>query len=66
MTQMVEVPLSLLKKVEETRDAIDALEAELEGFLISQNQRLLDRLQKARLEHLEGKLRRFGELENPK
>ncbi len=62
MSETVEVPVSLLKRMVEAREALAGLEEELEDYLIAQDPDLLTRLERARGQHQRGELRPFAEL----
>jgi len=64
--QMVSVPKSLLRKMEKASAAFQAFEDELEDFLISQDTELLERLRRARQDHLSGNVRPFEEIRRTK
>lgn len=66
MTESIEVPFALLEKVVEAGQAFQRLEDEIEDYLISKDEVLLERLKKARKDHLEGKVQPFSEIRRTK
>jgi hypothetical protein len=63
MEETVQVPVSVLKRIADLRGALEALEDELEDYLISRDENLLERLRQARRDDDEGNLRPFAEIE---
>jgi len=62
MSETVEVPVSLLERMAEAREALEVLDEELEDYLIGQDPALVARLKRARAQHRRGELRPFSEL----
>lgn len=62
MSQTVEVPLTLLRRLADASESFHALEEELEDFLLARDPKLLARLERARAQHLSGELRPFSGL----
>ncbi|GEM_PF-2120912 len=63
MSNTVQVPAELFKKIIRVGEAFDSFSDALEDFLIAHNPKLLRELLKARQEHLAGKTRPFAEFE---
>ncbi len=63
MTKTVEIPVSLLEKMTKASKAFHELDDELEDYLISRNESIMNKLRSARLSHRQGDLRPFSELE---
>ena len=63
MEETVQVPVSFLEKLAQLRGALQDLEDDLEDYLISQNEGLLERLREARADDEAGNLRSFSDIE---
>lgn len=62
MSETIEVPVSLLERIADAREALAVLDEELEDYLIAQDPGLMRRLERARRQHERGELRPFAEL----
>lgn len=62
MSGSVEIPIELLEKVFEAGQAFQRLEDELEDYLITKDEALLEHLKASRKEHLKGNVRPFSEI----
>ncbi|HUS69472.1 MAG TPA: hypothetical protein VM075_01680 [Anaerolineae bacterium] len=57
VVQRVSIPVSLLGKIVEAARAFEALEDELEDYLLSQDAAFMARMRQARAHHVEGEAR---------
>jgi hypothetical protein len=64
MVETLQIPVSLIKKMANASMAFQDFEEELEDYLISQDENLLNKLKNARENHLKGNLRPFSEIVN--
>lgn len=64
MSETVQIPVSLFRKMVEANEAFHDFEDELEDYLISQDENILSRLRKAQESHLEGKIRPFSDIQS--
>jgi hypothetical protein len=62
MSETIEIPVSLFRRMVEAGESFQNLEAEVENFMIAKDPSLLSRLQSARESHLAGKVRPFDEI----
>ncbi|HEV2499757.1 MAG TPA: hypothetical protein VGY31_09290 [Terriglobia bacterium] len=62
MSQTLQVPSHLVKRLAEVCIKFEELHGELEDYLISRNPRLMRNLRKARREHIKGKTRSYNDL----
>ena len=62
MSQTLQIPSHLVKRLAEVCFEFEDLHDELEDFLISRNPRLMRKLRKARREDLAGKTRPYDQL----
>lgn len=61
-TKIIPVPQKLLNSLLETKQKWEEFSDELEDFLISSDDNFIDKLRKARKEHLDGKTKLLQEL----
>jgi len=62
MPKVVEVPLSLIKKISKASRAFQELENELEDFFLLSDPEFLDKMRRSRANHITGKTKSLDEL----
>lgn len=62
MPKVVEVPLSLIKKISKASRAFQELENELEDFFLLSDPEFLDKMRRSRSDHIAGKTKPFDDL----
>jgi hypothetical protein len=55
MQKTVEIPVSLFKKMSKAASAFDTFEDEMEDFVLSQSPEFIEKMRRARKDHLSGK-----------
>jgi len=62
MQKTVVIPASLFKKMSKAAVAFDAFEEEMEDFVLSQSPEFIEKMRRARKDHLSGKTRSLRSL----
>jgi len=62
MQKTIDVPISLIGKISKAAKAFEDLEDEMEDFLLSKDPAFLEKMQRARKDHLSGKTRSLKNL----
>ena len=57
MPRMISVPETLIKKISKASRAFQALEDELEDYLLTSDQAFIEKMRRSRKAHLESKVR---------
>ena len=64
MPRMISVPETLIDKISKAGRAFQALEDELEDYLLSSDQAFIEKMRRSRKAHLESKVRPFSRLKS--
>jgi len=62
MARMISVPETLIQKISETGRAFQALEDELEDFLLVSDAEFIEKMRRSKKAHIEGNTRSFHNL----
>lgn len=57
MPKTIEMPVTLVEKISRAAKAFEELEDELEDFMLSKDPKFLEKMQRAREDHLSGRTR---------
>lgn len=62
MQKTIDMPVSLIGKISKAAKAFEELEDEMEDFLLSKDPEFLEKMRRARKDHLSGKVRSLKSL----
>ncbi|OGF50814.1 MAG: hypothetical protein A2231_04145 [Candidatus Firestonebacteria bacterium RIFOXYA2_FULL_40_8] len=61
-TSTIEIPIALVKKMDKAVKTIENFTDEFEDFILAKDKKFIDKMHKARKEHISGHIKSFDDL----